>query len=224
MLSKIKKVIIFLLFTFLSYSFNHTEEVIDRVLASVGDEAITLSDLKIVIHFNIYPEIEKKYIKKYIERIIDQKIVKRKVKMSFPLDEEIEKEKNRLIKWFGSEERFFNELLKFDLTWDDLKKYIEEKIYYEKIIKDKFKFISPITLDEIKKYYNEVYVPEQKKKNLYPKSLLEVASEIESIIENQKRKSLISKWLEDLKKEENIEIKIKDINEILAQLKINDME
>jgi hypothetical protein len=84
---------------------------------------------------------------------------------------------------------------------------------------DRFKFISPITLDEIKKYYNEIYVPEQRKKKLYPKSLLEVASEIESIITKQKRKKLISDWLKDLKKGEDIEIKVKDFGKLLTQIK-----
>ena len=210
-----------LIFCSLFFLFNLSlskELIIDRVLAFVDNEPITLSDLKIVINFNLYPDIRKTEIKKFIERMINQKIVRKKVKVNFPIEKELREERKRLIKWFDSEENFYKELSKFDLTWSDLKTYIEEKIYYEKIIKDRFKFISPITLDEIKKYYNEIYVPQQRRKKLYPKSLIEMASEIESMIAYQKREKLISEWLNELKRGENIEIKVKDFNELLVQL------
>ena len=63
-------------------------------------------------------------------------------------------------------------------------------------------------------------MPEQRKKNLYPKSLLEMASEIESILMYNKREKLISEWLDELKKEENVEIKVKDFSKLLNQLKL----
>ncbi|MCP2604640.1 hypothetical protein NLC29_00595 [Candidatus Aminicenantes bacterium AH-873-B07] len=221
MLFKIEQIILFflLLLFFINSIYSEKELIIDEILAIVGNEAITLSDLKIIIYFNLYPDIEKREIKKYIERMINQKIIKKKIKMNFSLEKEINNEMERLIKWFGSEKKLSQELLKFDLNWSDLKAYLEEKIYFDKVIMDRFKFISPITLDEIKKYYNEIYVPEQRKKKLYPKSLLEVASEIESIITKQKRKKLISDWLKDLKKGEDIEIKVKDFGKLLTQIK-----
>jgi len=221
MLFKIKQIILIFSFLFFSFNLNFSKElIVDRVLAFVGNEPITLSDLKIVINFNLYPDLGKTEIKKYIERMINQKIVTKRIKTNFPIEKDLQNKRKRLIRWFGSEENFYKELSKFDLTWSDLKIYIEEKIYYEKIIKDRFKFISPITLDEIKKYYNEVYVPEQRKKNLYPKSLLEMASEIESILMYNKREKLISEWLDELKKEENVEIKVKDFSKLLNQLKL----
>ncbi len=210
MFSNKVKLTFFIVSIFLFINLIYSQEIIDRIIASIGDEAITLSDLKIAIHFNLFPKIKKEEVKKLIERMVNQKIIKKKIKIELSLDEEIEKEKERLIKMFGTKENFNNELMKFDLTWEDLKVYIEEKIYFDKVIQDRFKFISPITLDEIKKYYDEVYVPEQKKKKLYPKSLLEVAGEIESIIENQKREKLILEWLKGLKKNENIEFKVKE--------------
>ncbi len=193
--------------------------IVDKILATVNDEIITLSDLKIVIHFNLYPEIEKKEPEKYIEKMIEQKVVREKVKRNFSLEKEILEEKKRLIREFGSEENLLGELAKFGLNWNDLEIYLEEKIYFEKVIKDRFQFVAPITLDEIEKYYYEKYVPEEKKKNLYPKSLLEVASEIESKIVEHKRKELISAWLKELKNELNIEIKVKNFKNLLKLIK-----
>jgi hypothetical protein len=217
MFFKKRKNLIFLAaFLFIvSHLYSEREILVDRVIATVDDEVITLSDLKISIHFNLYPELNKREINKYLEKIINQKLVKLKIERNFTLEKEVLMEKKRLIKEFGSEENLIKELKKFGLNLSDLEKYIKEKLYFNKVIEERAQFIIPITLDEIEKYYNEKYVPEQKRKNLYPKSLLEVAAEIESKIARQKRERLISSWLQELKKDVNIEIKIQNLNFII---------
>lgn len=216
MFFKKKKNLIFVVFLFIvSNLYTEKEILVDRIIATVEEEVITLSDLKISIHFNLYPEFNKREINKYLERIINQKLVKLKTERNFPLEEEVQKERKRLIEEFGSEENLIKELEKFGLNLSDLEKYIKEKLYFNKVIEERAQFIIPITLDEIEKYYNEKYVPEQKRKNLYPKSLLEVAAGIESKIARQKREKLISSWLQELKKDVNIEIKIQNLNFII---------
>ena len=111
MLFKIKQIILIFSFLFFSFNLNFSKElIVDRVLAFVGNEPITLSDLKIVINFNLYPDLGKTEIKKYIERMINQKIVTKRIKTNFPIEKDLQNKRKRLIRWFGSEENFYKEL------------------------------------------------------------------------------------------------------------------
>lgn len=223
---KLKKIyLIFLLFALLNslYSpkfISARTYPVDRIVAVVNDQVITLSDLKIVIHFHLFENIQdsdqENYPSNILDRIINQKVVIKKSREDILIEKDIAEEKERLIKGFGSEREFFQELAKFDLDWIDLKNYLKEKIYFKKIIQRKFQFHVPVTLEEIEKYYQEKYLPQQKSLNLFPKSLIEVASEIEFKIADEKREILIKKWLQELRNQAEIEIKIKNLKEIIS--------
>ena len=192
-----------------------SEEVIDRLVAVVNEEVITLTDLRIAEAFGVYDEeLEtgegntRSYI---LEKLIDQKLV---IQLSGEeisvADEELEEILKRMTEKLGVNE-VDRRLAEFGLAWDDLKECVREKILYQTIIAQKFSKVNPVSVKEIEDYYQETYVPAQKEKGEEPKPMMEILVEIESGIKQEKIKTQVEDWIANLREKSDIRIMIKDI-------------
>lgn len=192
-----------------------SEEVIDRVVAVVNEEVITLTDLKIAEAFGVYDEElengEGNRRSRILEKLIDQKLV---IQLSGEeisvADEELEEALKRMTGKLGKSE-VDRKMAEFGLAWDDLKECIQGKILYQTIITQKFSKVNPVSVKEIEDYYQRTYVPVQKGKGAEPKPMMEILAEIESSIKQEKIKSQVEDWITNLKEKSDIQILIKDI-------------
>jgi len=192
-----------------------SEEVIDRLVAVVNEEVITLTDLRIAETFGIYDEEletgEGNTRSHILEKLIDQKLV---IQLSGEeisvADEELEEILKRMTEKLGVNE-VDRRLAEFGLAWDDLKECVREKILYQTIIAQKFSKVNPVSVKEIEDYYQETYVPAQKEKGEEPKPMMEILAEIESSIKQEKIKTQVEDWIANLREKSDIRIMIKDI-------------
>ena len=216
-MDKMKKAaILFLLSLFIGYAaVLSSEEVIDRIVAVVNEEVITLTDLRIAEAFGVYDEElktgEGNTRSHILEKLIDQKLV---IQLSGEeisvVDEELEEILKRMTKELGKSE-VDRRLAEFGLAWDDLKECVQEKILYQTIIAQKFSKVNPVSVKEIEDYYQRIYVPAQKEKGAEPKPMMEILAEIESSIKQEKIKNQVEDWIANLKEKSDIQIMIKDI-------------
>jgi len=192
-----------------------SEEVIDRLVAVVNEEVITLTDLRIAETFGVYDEEletgEGNTRSHILEKLIDQKLV---IQLSGEeisvADEELEEILKRMTEKLGVNE-VDRRLAEFGLAWDDLKECVREKILYQTIIAQKFSKVNPVSVKEIEDYYQETYVPAQKEKGEEPKPMMEILVEIESGIKQEKIKTQVEDWIANLREKSDIRIMIKDI-------------
>lgn len=192
-----------------------SEEVIDRLVAVVNEEVITLIDLKIAEAFGIYDEEletgEGNTRSRILEKLIDQKVV---IQLSGEeisvADEELEEALKRMTEKLGKSQ-VDRKLEEFGLAWGDLKEFVQEKILYQTIITQKFSKVNPVSVKEIEDYYQRTYVPFQKGKGAEPKPMMEILAEIESSIKQEKIKTQVEDWITNLKEKSDIQILIKDI-------------
>jgi len=192
-----------------------SEEVIDRLVAVVNEEVITLTDLRIAEAFGVYDEEletgEGNTRSHILEKLIDQKLV---IQLSGEeisvADEELEEILKRMTEKLGVNE-VDRRLAEFGLAWDDLKECVREKILYQTIIAQKFSKVNPVSVKEIEDYYQETYVPAQKEKGEEPKPMMEILVEIESGIKQEKIKTQVEDWIANLREKSDIRIMIKDI-------------
>jgi len=216
-MDKIKRAaILFLLSLFIGYSaVFSSEEVIDRIVAVVNEEVITLTDLKIAEAFAVYDQEletgEGNTRSRILEKLIDQKLVLQLSGEEISVaDEELEETLKRMTKKLGKSE-FDRKLEEFGLAWDDLKECVQEKILYQTIITQKFSKVNPVSVKEIEDYYQRTYVPAQRGKGEEPKPMMEILAEIESSIKQEKIKTQVEDWIANLKEKSDIQIMIKDI-------------
>ena len=196
--------VIFFLFT--AYCFSET---VDRIVAVVNEQVITLTDLRIVESFGLYDEEFKEKSgdlhPMILERLIDQKLVIALAsEETFVENEELDSFQGKIIEKLGNDQAR-RKLDEFGLDWQDLRDYILEKIIYQKIISRKFGQRNIISLKEIEDYYQKSYVPSQREKGLEPKPMMELLDEIESRIIQEKIKTQISDWLKNLRKKADIQ-------------------
>jgi peptidyl-prolyl cis-trans isomerase SurA len=188
------------------------QEIVDRVVATVNDEVITLTDLNIVRTFRLYenPKDERSVdLQRYIlDQLIGQKLVIQLTKESTMVEEEdVELALSRIIQRMEPGEAE-EALLRFGLDWDDLKSYLREKLLYQKIISERFGQSVIVRLEEIEVYYEQIYIPSQRNRGLGPEPLTEMLDQIEKEIKKEKIENQIHEWINNLKREANIQIKI----------------
>lgn len=115
------------------------------VVASVGDEDITKEEL--------YQSLVSKNGAEALEALISEKIVELEAKKENieVTEEDIEKEMQKIIDYYGSEDAFNQVLENAGYAKDDVKKNIRTSIEIEKLIEPTL----GITEDEMKQYFND---------------------------------------------------------------------
>jgi peptidyl-prolyl cis-trans isomerase SurA len=186
-------------------------EVVDRIVAVVNGEVITLTDFQIVQEFGLFEDLEEPQETdrqdKILQRLIDQKLVIQLASERISVDEEeLEAYLSEIVQRTdpGLAGRF---LLQFGLDWDDLKSYIREKLLFEKIISQRFTRGVIVSIEEIEEYYEQVYVPKQRDENLSPQPMIEVLSKIEGELKRAKIEDQVQEWIANLRREADIQIK-----------------
>ncbi len=202
---------IFVLFTVFCFS-----ETIDRIVAVVNEHVITLTDLRIAEAFALYDEeFEEKSggIRLLtLERLIDQKLVIDIAGEDAPVEkEELDSFQGKIIEKLGYNQ-FRRNLEEFDLDLDDLRGYIREKFMYQKIISQRFGQRIRVSVKEMENYYKQTYVPSQREKGLEPRPMMQLLDEIESRIIQEKIKTQINDWIQNLRKKADIQKFLKGLD------------
>lgn len=196
-------------------------ETVDRIVAVVNDQIITLTDIRIIKAFALYEEEMKEdedvRPSSLLDKMIDQKLVIQLSGEEIDIEQqEVEGSLKALSEKFG-DERVQEMLREFGLQRDDLSEYIHEKIFYQKLLSQKFGKSVVVRLDEIESYYRETYVPAQKRRGLEPQPMIELLHEIEPKIIEKKIQDKIEDWLNNLRKQADIQIKIENLDEYFKE-------
>lgn len=195
------------------------QETIDRIVAVVNEEVITLTDLRIARAFGLFEdkaeEPTKLSFSDILERLIDQKLVIQLSAEKASVNvQELDAYEKRLQERMG-EEKIKEAFQGFGLDWSGLREYIRERLLFESLISRKFGQTVVISLDEMEDFYRNSYFPSQREKGLEPKPMMEMLKEIESTIREKKIKNQVQEWIRNLKKQADIYIRVKDLDRSL---------
>jgi peptidyl-prolyl cis-trans isomerase SurA len=178
-------------------------ELVDRVVASVNNEVITLSELDRAVGFNVafggkdgarlrsetleglvnrHLLLQEAYRLKFVE-VSDQDI-----------NTEIEKLKTRL----GSDNAFAGFLTRLDITREQLGRMLGERLLVEKFIEKKIGLYVRVNRDEARDYYGKH--PGEFK----GKSFQEAQKTIEAMFTSQKLEQQVAQYLAELRSKADI--------------------
>lgn len=184
--------------------------LIDRVVAVVNDEIITLSDIQKATQ--LYPlfrdreESERDFQKRVLASLINHKVIYHEYRDEFLLsDEDYEEVQTPVINKVGSLGELMILLRYYDMDWQDFKQFITEKVLYEKVLNDQFSTKITIPYTEIQAFYNGKYLPVQKRLGLQARSLVEMTPLIEKYLRKTYTDDRLKTWLEDIKATYRIE-------------------
>jgi hypothetical protein len=188
--------------------------LLDKIAAAVNDEIITIHDIERAIVF--YPmlrqknETEENFYFRVLSDLINYKVIYLEFSDEFKLDEEaFEQVQTPILKKFGSLEKLLAALNSLTMNWNDFQDFIRPKVLYEKVLKEKFQMEITISFNEIEKFYNNDYVPSQQRLGLAPQTLVEMTPVIETYLRQLRTEEQLSTWLNDLRSNYKIEIKLR---------------
>ncbi|MBN1197481.1 MAG: hypothetical protein JXA62_08755 [Candidatus Aminicenantes bacterium] len=187
---------------------------VDRIAAVVNHEIITLSDIDRALL--IYPffrephENERDLYLRVLEDLIHYKIAWLEYRDEIQLSaEDYNPLQTAIIRKAGSLQKVVSLLERFDMTWEDLKPFIRERVMYEKVLKDNFQMKITIPFPEIEEFYNQQYLPVQRSLNLPARSLVEMVPIIEKHLRTLQTENRVSGWLDEMEESYRVENRLK---------------
>jgi len=192
---------------------NGLPDIVDRIMAVVNGEVITLTDVRIVEAFRLYDSEKSGQVQDIhlyiLNRLINQKLIIQLASKSVSVEkQEVDSYLNDVIEKIG-QDKMQKILVLFSFNLDDLRKHLQEKLLFEKIISAKFSQAVIVSLREIEAYYHQVYIPSQEEKGLEPKPVVEILDEIESALKQKKMNEQVEEWIVNLRKEANVQVNFK---------------
>jgi hypothetical protein len=187
--------------------------LIDRIVAVVNEEIITMIDIDKAVQF--YPafrktrESEEIFHIRVLEDLINYKVVYLEYYKEFTLQEEDYNEvQTAVIEKLGSLDELMTLLNSFDMEWADFKDFIKEKVIYERVLKEQLQVKITIDFKEIENFYNKEYRPLQEELELQPLSLFEMAPQIENHLRKVHTQEKLADWLKEIRSSYKIENKL----------------
>ena len=174
-------------------------ELIDRVVASVNHEVITLSELRQAVAFNT--ALSGKGNGRLLETETLQGIINRRLllqeayrlRVGEVSEQEIAAETARLHQRFGTEEAFRDFLARTDLNEAQLSRLLGERLLVERFVEKKIGLFARVSRDDVQSYYNEH--PDEFK----GKRFSEVQKQVTSYLSQQKVGQQLDQYVEELR-------------------------
>lgn len=192
---------------------NTGDILIDKIAAVVDDRLITLTDIDKAIQFYAgfrkKQESESDFYSRVLEELINYKVVYLEFKNDFVLrEEDYETVQTEVIGRIGSLDNLLRLLATFDMGWADFKEFITERVAYERVINRQLQEKISIKFSQIEAFYNSEYLPLQKRLDLTPISLFDMAPQIENHLRKERIQKQLAGWLRDIRASHIIENKL----------------
>ncbi len=180
-------------------------ELVDRIVASVNNEVITLSELDRAVSFNLAfgGKNGDKLRNETLEGLINRHLlIQEAYRLKFvevsdqDINAEIEKLKTRL----GSDEAFAGFLARLDITREQLGRMLGERLLVEKFIEKKIGLYVRVSRDEARDYFNN-HPAEFKDKRFQ-----EAQKTITAMLTDQKLEQQVAQYLAELRSKADIRL------------------
>ena len=180
-------------------------ELLDRVVASVNNEVITLSELEQAVNFNVAlggnngDKLRAETLEGLINR---QLLIQEAYRLKFVevSDQEIQAEVEKLKNRVGPGKAFAEFLARLDMTEQQLGRILGERLLVEKFIEKKIGLYVRVSRDEAQDYFNNHPA------EFRNKSFQEVQKTITAMLTGRKLEQQTAQYLAELKGKADIRI------------------
>jgi len=185
-------------------------EVLDRVVASIGDVAITQTDVEHEYRLERFldgqwPPLppDSKTLKQACERLVQQKVLLEEETQDLSHDPALEKaateELEEVRKRFPSEREYQSALQSLRMDEKQILSTLIDQQRILRIIEERLRPAAAPATPEIESYYRDVFTPEYTRTHSPPvPPLAEVEEQIQEVLVQKKIDQLLANWLEEL--------------------------
>jgi len=182
-------------------------ERIDRVVAAVNNEVITLSDLRQAVRFNEEmggASRDRKNIEaETLEGLINKRLLlheARRLSLAEVTEQDVNAEVGKVRSRLGSDKAFRDFLQRMDMTPEQLGRMLGERLLVERFVEKKVGLFVRVGRDEARKYFDDH--PEEFK----GKRFAEVSKAIVALLSEEKTGQQITRYLAELRSKADIRI------------------
>jgi hypothetical protein len=180
-------------------------ELVDRVVAAVNNDVITLSELEQTVGFNVAlgGKNDEKLRAETLEGLINrQLLIQEAYRLKFVevSDQDINAEIGKLKARLGSDEAFAGLLARLDMTAEQLGRMLGERLLVERFVEKKIGLFVRISRGEAQDYFNSH--PEEFK----GKRFQEAQKAITAMLSEQKLEQQVAQYLAELKSRADIRL------------------
>jgi len=189
------------------------QQVVDRIVARVEDDILTLSEVRELGRFqqlvNGSGQENPAGERELIEKLIDQWIVLSEAtaaRFPKPAKTDVQQELERLAVQFGSADAYRARLQELGLTAESVARNVERQIYLARYLDYKLRPAAQVESAQVEKYFREELVPELQKRGQEAPSLESVEGQIRELLTQREISARAARWLEETRARLRIEI------------------
>lgn len=182
---------------------SRAQQIVDQILTLVNDDPITRIDL--LWSLALDPDapspagpVSSDLLSRKLDVMIDERVIAQeasRLPTSDITQDEIAKKRTELIKGFKSEAEFRQRIGSVGLTSSKFDELLRQRIVIERFIDFRFRSFVLSTEQEIKRFYDEVLVPQIQKQGRVPPALDEVRERIVARLKEEKVNEEVERWL-----------------------------
>lgn len=179
-------------------------ELVDRVIAVVGREAITLSEAVEAQQLGLLKGSAAPELADVVERLIESLLVEREVDRypAGPVSREaIDRALETLKESFGSVEDFEAVLRSQGISVNELRVVLRRQIRISRYLERRFRPLVYITADEVERFYENELVPELRERQQAVPRLETVEGDIRRLLEEREFNRRVEAWIAELKED-----------------------
>lgn len=193
-------------------------DVIDRIVATVNGKPILQSDWDLAVRCEAFLDhrplqgLTPEQQKATLDRLIDQELL-RQQNQEIDLPEITPAQVQQQIKEIrsqypdgGSEAGWQAALRHYGLTEDDLNDRVHMQLQILAFVERRLRPNVHIDSATIEAYYRDKLLPELRRQGAVPAPLVQVSPQIEELLSQQRVDTMLSAWLQDLRRQSEIHI------------------
>lgn len=176
------------------------QQVVDRIIARLDNDILTLSELRELERFQRLVEGRAADEDALLRQLLEQWIVENEAaatRFPRPTAERVEQELTRLAGQFGSADDYRARLAESGLTESAVRRLLERQLYLGAYLDYRFRPAVSIEDAEIESYYRSELVPRLAAEGREPPPLSQVAERIRELLVEREISARAAEWLEE---------------------------
>lgn len=185
------------------------QQVVDRIVARVEDEILTLSEMRELGRFQELMGSRPGNDQELLRQLIEQWIVNTEAtagRFARPQPEEVEHQLAALRGQFASLDAYRARLQQLGLSESAVRRLVERQLYFSRYLDYKFRPAAQVELAEVEAYYRDELVTRLKERRQAVPPLDEVEDQIRELLTQRKITERAARWLEESRQRTRIEM------------------
>jgi hypothetical protein len=183
--------------------------VVDRVVARIENDVITLSDVRELAAYQRLAGREPAKEPELLRELIDQWIVMNDARAAHfpaPPSQQVDAEFAALRNQVGTPEQFAARLRELDLSEPDVRRLVAKEVLVDFYLERKFRAVARVQPGEVERYYQEEFVPQLQRRRQPVPPLDDVRDSITDVLIERDITHRAQQWIEQTRTHIDIEI------------------